>query len=364
MCCGGSTIFKVSIISLIIYIISNNTSIFISEDVYYKCSIIGIMGGNMGIFYEASELTIPHFTLLVMYTFALVGINELARKNAKTGIFTFVIVPILLLFFIWPKTAAGNPNVMQWFIIAKVVAILVFAWIILALRYSKRVQAIPWFKYLVPAFLIINMLEAVIREIEISSYTPGMYNDMFVAGGGWNIANATAGIINIILICGAVGIYISKDKSKTMIWPDMTIWWIVAYDFWNFSFFYNNGGDRSFYLVGALFAATILTHFFRRGAWMQHRVFTLSINQLILMTVPAAYFAPEIVVHSAWNPVGSWTISLISLGLNVSLLVYQIYVMVTKKRNSVTGEVYYDTKEYLQTIEEDRLREQSDIAIF
>lgn len=318
----------------------------------------------MSFFYESSDLTAINFTILVIYTFGLVGIGEFARKNAKTGIFTYIIVPIFLLIFVWPHTATGHASVMQWFVIAKVIAILAFAWIIIALRFSKRIQDITWFKYLVPIFLIINIMEAVSREFEISSYDPGIYNTLFINGGGWNVANAIAGIINIILISGAVGIYISKDASKTMVWPDMILWWIIAYDFWNFAFMYNNGGDRSFYMVAALLAATVATHFFRRGAWMQHRVFTLALNQLVLMTLPVAFSSSDIAVHSTWNPTANWTISLISLGLNISLLVYQLWIMKTKKRNSITGEVFFDTKEYKKTIDEDSLREQSKIGNF
>lgn len=87
---------------------------------------------------------------------------------------------------------------------------------------------------------------------------------------------------------------------------------------------------------------------------MQHRVFTLAINQYLLWILPSVFLTSDIAVQSSGNPTGNWIISLISLGLNVSLLVYQGHIMITKKRNSVTGEVFIDTKEYQKNIEENK----------
>ena len=39
-------------------------------------------------------------------------------------------------------------------------------------------------------------------------------------GGPWNIINGIAGILNILTISGWVGIFVSKDRSRDMIWPD------------------------------------------------------------------------------------------------------------------------------------------------
>ncbi len=303
----------------------------------------------MNFFYDIN-LPIIDFAVLIMYTFALVGLNEVARKNLKSGIFMYGVVPILLMIFVWPHTLDESVN--DWFNIAKMIAILSFAWIILGLRFSKKIQSISWFKYLVPLFLTINMLEAIFKDFELSTIDPGVVDGIYRFGGGWNIANGIAGILNILLICGFVGIYISKDKEKTMIWPDMIFWWIISYDLWNFTFIYNNGGGRSFYMVGALIAAGVATHFLKRGAWMQHRVFTLCINQFFLWTLPSVFLTSDIAVQSSYNPAASWTLSLISLGLNVGLLIYQGRIMITKKRNSITGEVFVDTKEYKLTNEE------------
>ncbi len=306
--------------------------------------------GEMDVFLYDVNLPIIDFTLLVLYTFALVGLNEIARRSLKSGLFMYVLVPIFLVLFIWPHTLDESIN--DWFNIAKMIAILSFSWIVLALRFSKKIQSISWFKYLVPLFLTINMVEAILKDFELSSLNPGMYEGIYRYGGGWNIANGVAGILNIILICGFVGIYIAKDKEKTMVWPDMLFWWIIAYDFWNYTFIYNNGGGRSFYMGGALIAAGIATHFIKRGAWMQHRVFTLVLNQYFLWILPSVFLTSDIAVQASYDPAANWTLSLISLGLNVSLLIYQGYTMYTKKRNGYTGEIFVDTKEYQKTIAE------------
>lgn len=46
-------------------------------------------------------------------------------------------------------------------------------------------------------------------------------NNLWTISGPWNIMNGIAGILNIVTICGWFGIFISKDKSRDMIWPDM-----------------------------------------------------------------------------------------------------------------------------------------------
>ncbi len=47
--------------------------------------------------------------------------------------------------------------------------------------------------------------------------------------------NGIAGILNIVTICKWFNIFISKDRSKDMIWPDMIWAWIIAYDLWKLS---------------------------------------------------------------------------------------------------------------------------------
>ena len=73
----------------------------------------------------------------------------------------------------------------------------------------------------------------------------GVVENLWTMSGPWNIMNGIAGILNIVTICGWFGIFISKDSSKDMIWPDMIWAWIIAYDLWNFAYTYNCISDHS-----------------------------------------------------------------------------------------------------------------------
>ena len=77
-------------------------------------------------------------------------------------------------------------------------------------------------------------------------------------GGPWNIINGIAGILNILTISGWVGIFVSKDRSRDMIWPDQLWFWIIAYDLWNFAYVYNCVSDHSFYAGAALLISCTL----------------------------------------------------------------------------------------------------------
>lgn len=313
----------------------------------------------MGFFYESFNAT--NVVILAIYTFAIIGMNEYARKSLRNGVISFVILPLFLLFFIWPNTAPGT-GVMSWFYIAKTISIIGFALVILALRYNKKTTQVRWLVYLVPFFLGLNIFEAVMREFEVSSMAPGIYDNMFYMGGNWNIANAIAGFFNLILITGFTGIYISRDKTKTMVWPDMLPLWIIAYDLWNFTYMYNCIGLRSFYVLGILIACTYAEFAFRRGAWMQHRVFTLAFNQMILFTIPNAFANSSITVAPSYNPTAMWVLSLASLALNTYLLVYQARIIYKKKVNPYTQEVFTDHEFYKEIVEEDAKREGVEIT--
>ena len=63
------------------------------------------------------------------------------------------------------------------------------------LRYSKKVQAMKWYYILPPAILAVNIFEAVMREIEVSSMN-GVIDGMTYVGGWWNNLNAVASTHN------------------------------------------------------------------------------------------------------------------------------------------------------------------------
>lgn len=150
-----------------------------------------------------------------------------------------------------------------------------------------------------PLILAINICEAVFRDFQVFSYGAwdgAVINNLWTISGPWNIMNGIAGILNIVTICGWFGIFISKDKSRDMIWPDMLWAWILCYDFWNFAYTYNCISDHSVYCgLALLLSCTIPTFFIKRGAWLQHRASTLALWIMFIMTIPQ--FADRIAPH-------------------------------------------------------------------
>jgi hypothetical protein len=89
-----------------------------------------------------------------------------------------------------------------------------------------------------------------------------------------------------VTISGWLGIVITKDKKKDMIWPDMLWFWVLAYDLWNFAYGYNCVGDQSFYSgLCLLAAATIPALTWRKGAYLQHRAQTLAFWMTLCMSL-------------------------------------------------------------------------------
>ena len=208
-----------------------------------------------------------------------------------------------------------------------------------------------------PLILAINIAEAVIRDFQVFGFAlwgGGVVENLWTISGPWNIMNGIAGILNIVTICGWFGIFISKDSSRDMIWPDMIWPWIIAYDLWNFAYTYNCISDHSAYCgLALLLACTIPTFFIKRGAWLQHRAQTLALWIMFVMTVPqfADVLAPIPTTH---NPTAFFVVSLIALAANVAVAVYQLYRIRKLKLNPLKDEIYKGTKPYERVVEENR----------
>jgi len=55
---------------------------------------------------------------IIMWFIILLGlivINELTRRSKYVGYFVFIILPIFLTIFLWPKTAGKDSSVGTWF---------------------------------------------------------------------------------------------------------------------------------------------------------------------------------------------------------------------------------------------------------
>ena len=318
----------------------------------------------MGILYQAGEPIYWAYWLFIL--FALMAFNELGRTKLWAGIALFVVAPVLLTVFVWPITAApGNEyGTGNWFNWVKTYSALAGCVGFMALRFFKWKGKDGQVHYLYekrwalafPALILaINIAEACLRDFQIFTYQAWggeVINNLWTISGPWNIMNGIAGILNIVTICGWFGIFISKDKSRDMIWPDMLWFWIIAYDLWNFAYTYNCISDHSAYCgLALLLSCTIPTFFIKKGAWLQHRAQTLALWIMFIMTVPqfADRLAPIPTTH---NPKVFFVVSFIALAFNLGVFIYQVKTIRSKKLNPLKDELYTDSKKYKEVVSE------------
>jgi len=299
------------------------------------------------------------WAIMAFVLLALMAFNELGRVTKWSGILLFVIVPIILTIFVWPTTAApGNEyGTGNWFNWVKTYSALAGCVGFMIIRYFPKIAKKKWVLCFPPLILALNILEAAIRDFQCFSYgaKEGAYiNNLWVMSGPWNIMNGIAGILNILLICGWTGIFISKDKSKDMIWPDMIWIYVLAYDLWNFSYTYNCISDHSVYCgLLLLLSCTIPTFFIKKGAWLQHRAQTLALWIMFIMTVPS--FADRLApVSTTHNPVVFFIVAFLSLSVNIIAVIYQFRIIMSKKLNPLKDEVYVDKSAYKLVISENK----------
>ena len=197
-------------------------------------------GFIMGILYQAADPL--YWVIWLFILFALMAFNELGRTSLWAGIALFAVVPIVLTVFVWPITAApGNEyGTGTWFNWVKTYSALAGCLGFMALRFVKwrgadgtthHLYEKRWALCFPPLILAVNIAEAVVRDFQVFSFglwQGGVVENLWTMSGPWNIMNGIAGILNIVTICGWFGIFISKDSSKDMIWPDMIWAWIIG----------------------------------------------------------------------------------------------------------------------------------------
>lgn len=283
---------------------------------------------------------------------ALMVLNEAARANKWIGLILFVGLPVVLTLFVWPTTAGPGSSTGTWFHWVKVYSALAGCLGFMALRFIPKLQHNKWALIFPPAILAFNIMEAVIRDFQVS-HLHGLVDGVIMNGGAWNIMNGIAGIINIITISGWFGIITSHDKQKDMIWPDQIWPWIIAYDVWNFAYVYNCVGDHSFYAGAALLISCTLAAFLvKKGSWLQARAQTLAFWMMFTMSYPAFVTDSQFSVQSTHSSAALMTISGLALAINVAVLILHIYRVMKHKRNILTDEVYAGTKAYDQVVAE------------
>lgn len=267
----------------------------------------------------------------------LIALNELARANKWLSLVCFIALPVALTIFVWPKTAGPGSSVGTWFHWAKVYSALAGCLGFLAIRHLNLKKG--WLVF-PAAILAINILEAVVRDFQCFGLN-GLVDGVVIIGGPWNIMNGIAGILNIITISGWLGIYITKDKKRDMVWPDMLWFWIIAYDLWNFAYVYNCVSDHAFYAGAALLlSCTIPAFFIKKGAWLQHRAQTLAFWMMFVMSYPAFVDTSKYAVKSSHNETALFIVSFLALAFNVGVFVYHFGKVIKNKRNPLKDNIH------------------------
>lgn len=298
--------------------------------------------------------SIPLYSVLMFIVVigGLMFVNEITRRSKWLSIVTYLILPIVMTLTVWQKTAGPGSPVGYWFPWVKTYSALAGVLGFMALRYIKGLDTKKLMLIFPPLILAVNILEAVFRDFQCFSYN-GIVDGVFIFGGPWNIMNGIAGILNIITISGWLGIFISKDKNKDMLWPDQLWFWIIAYDLWNFAYVYNCIPDHSFYSGAALLiSCTIPAFFIKKGAWLQHRAQTLALWAMFSLTLPAFADTSRFAVKSSHNEVALWVVSGLALAANVAVLVYHFARIIKNKRNPLKDEIYSDLNAYKQIAQE------------
>ena len=235
----------------------------------------------------------------------LVILNEIGRRTKIGGIVLFVIIPaVLTVYFIAIQAGlfGGHSNqtyeyMNGWFHYAKLYAADIGVVGFLMIKYKWGIGKKEWFKPWPFVIVAINILIAVVSDFESAIRAYQITGDfsgawwasnegVFLYGGWWNIVNGIAGLINIFCMTGWWGIYSSKKKDD-MLWPDMTIWFIVAYDIWNFEYTYCNLPTHTWYCgVALLLAPTFANALWNKGGWIQNRAMTLATWCLFAQVLP------------------------------------------------------------------------------
>lgn len=320
----------------------------------------------MGILYESAGTM--GWAIWAFVVVALMAFNELGRATKWSGLLLFLVVPAVLTVTVWPTTAApGNEyGTGTWFNWVKTYSALAGCLGFMALRYvswtgkdGKRHNLVDYkaARMFPPIILAVNIAEAVFRDFQVFSFAlweGGTVENLWTISGPWNIMNGIAGILNIVTICGWLGIFISRDRTRDMIWPDMFWGWIIAYDLWNFAYTYNCISDHSFYCgLALLISCTVPAFFIKRGAWLQHRAHTLGLWIMFVMTVPqfADRIAPVFTTH---NPTAFFAVSAVSLAANAAVAIWQLIQIRRRHLNPLTDEIYAETASYKSIVEENR----------
>ena len=277
-----------------------------------------------------------------------IGLNELCRRSKWFSLVMFLGLPAMLTFTFWPHSAGPGTTMNTWFYWVKTYSVLAGCLGFMAIRFIPRLAKNKWALLFPALILAVNIAEAVIRDFQVyGMHLNGqLLEGMATRSGPWNIMNGIAGILNILTISGWLGIFVTKDNKKDMIWPDMLWFWVIAYDLWNLAYGYNCVGDQSFYSgFCILAAATIPELTWRKGAYLQHRAQTLAYWMMLCMSFSYLLDSSNFAVKGSLNPTALFLVSFMALVCNIAVLIYH-YAKVFKYKRNIAAGVHSDVGEY------------------
>lgn len=284
----------------------------------------------------------------------LVIFNELTRKSKMLSIAMYIVFPIVMTLFVWPNLVGGNRGG-TWFAWVKTYSALAGVLIFMAIRYIPSLAKKKWMLFLPAAILVINIIEAIIAELECAKMSGEVISGLVMQGGIWNYLNIVAGIVLILTMTGTFGIRVARTKSKDMVWPDMGWPWIIAYDLWNLSYCYNCISNRSFYAGFLLIAACTFAEFaLRRGAWLQHRAQTLALFGMFSLTVDYSSLS-MFQITSTQADLPKTLLAGAALIANLGVMVYEIRTIKKTGRNPLREDIYVDSSFYRANLEANNL---------
>jgi len=245
---------------------------------------------------------IIHWILILV---VLIFLNEMFRRKKWSVIVFFIVLPLILTPLVW-----SQQGVTYWFKWVKIYSV-VFAVLWFTLIRFTQIGKHNWVKLIVALFL---------QDFSMG-YLP-------------NILNGIAGVLNIItLFYGWKQIGSDNSKYKDMIWPKMTIFWIIAYDIWNIVYVYLNfpGSTSAQFMV--ILACTIPALFIKKGTWLQARAFTLGAWFMYYFTFPRFTEQMELLVPRSYNLM--LAVAVISIAVNVIyFFVFAKKILDEKRTNS------------------------------
>ena len=113
-----------------------------------------------------------------------------------------------------------------------------------------------------------------------------------------------------------------------MVWPKMTILWIVAYDVWNIVYVYLNFPGSTSAQLMVLLSCTIPALFIKKGTWLQARGFTLAVWFMYYFTFPRFTEQMELMVPR--NTMLMLVVAILSITLNV--IFFGVFINKVRKK--------------------------------